>query len=138
MFDAAKLYQDANKQTIVLAGNEYGSGSSRDWAAKGPYLQGISAVIAQSYERIHRSNLVGMGILPLQFKAGESADTHGLDGTETFSIQTHGGDFKVGQDVTVKVSNGKSFAVTCRLDTDPEVAYYKNGGILHYVLRKLM
>ena len=138
VFDAAKLYQDAKKQTIVLAGQEYGSGSSRDWAAKGPYLQGISAVIAQSYERIHRSNLVGMGILPLQFKAGEGADTHGLDGTETFSIETHGGNFKVGQDVTVKVSNGKSFTVTCRLDTDPEVAYYQNGGILHYVLRKLM
>jgi aconitate hydratase len=124
VFDAAKLYQDAKKQTIVLAGNEYGSGSSRDWAAKGPYLQGISAVIAQSYERIHRSNLVGMGILPLQFKAGESADAHGLDGSETFSIETHGGAFKVGQDVNVKVSNGKSFTVVCRLDTDPEVAYY--------------
>lgn len=95
VFDAAKAYQDSGKQTIVLAGNEYGSGSSRDWAAKGPYLQGVSAVIAQSYERIHRSNLLGMGILPLQFKKGESADSHGLDGTETFSIDLNGGDLKV-------------------------------------------
>ena len=86
VFDAAKAYQDAHIQTIILAGNEYGSGSSRDWAAKGPYLQGIKAVIAQSYERIHRSNLVGMGILPLQFKAGESAETHGLTGKEQFNI----------------------------------------------------
>merc|ERR1719273_770886 len=111
VFDAAKKYKDAGKQLIVLAGNEYGSGSSRDWAAKGPYLQGVNAVIAQSYERIHRSNLVGMGILPLQFKDGESADTHGLDGTET-------------------TNTGKSFTTTCRLDTDPEVAFFQNGGIL--------
>lgn len=123
---------------IILAGKEYGSGSSRDWAAKGPYLQGVKAVIAQSYERIHRSNLVGMGILPLQFKAGESADSHGLTGLETFDLDIQGGNLKVGQDVTVKASNGKSFNVVCRLDTDPEIAYYQNGGILHYVLRKLM
>ena len=95
VFDAAKAYQESGTQTIVLAGNEYGSGSSRDWAAKGPFLQGVSAVIAQSYERIHRSNLLGMGILPLQFKSGESADSHGLDGTETFSIDLNGGDLKV-------------------------------------------
>jgi len=86
VFDASKKYLDEGKQLIILAGKEYGSGSSRDWAAKGPYLQGVNAVIAESYERIHRSNLVGMGILPLQFKAGESADTHGLTGSETFSI----------------------------------------------------
>jgi len=138
VFDAAKKYQDADIDTIVLAGNEYGSGSSRDWAAKGPYLQGIKAVIAQSYERIHRSNLVGMGVLPLQFKAGESADTLGLDGSEQFSIDLQGGDLKVGQDVTVTTKNGKTFTVVCRLDTDPEIAYFKNGGILQYVLRKLM
>lgn len=95
VFDAAKKYKDAGKQLIILAGNEYGSGSSRDWAAKGPYLQGVNAVIAQSYERIHRSNLVGMGILPLQFKAGESADTHGLDGSETFNIDMQGGNLGV-------------------------------------------
>lgn len=138
VFDAAKMYKDDGKQLIILAGNEYGSGSSRDWAAKGPSLQGVNAVIAASYERIHRSNLVGMGILPLQFKAGESADTFGLDGTETFSIDMQGGDLNVGQDVTVTTNNGKSFVVTCRLDTDPEVAFFKNGGILQYVLRKLM
>jgi aconitate hydratase len=138
VFDAAKKYMDAGQQSIILAGNEYGSGSSRDWAAKGPFLQGVKAVIAQSYERIHRSNLVGMGILPLQFKAGEGADTFGLDGTETFDINTNGGNLDVGQDVTVTTSSGKSFTVTCRLDTDPEVAYYQNGGILQYVLRKLM
>lgn len=82
IFDAANKYIEEGSDTIILAGKEYGSGSSRDWAAKGPYLQGVKAVIAQSYERIHRSNLVGMGILPMQFKAGENADTHGLDGTE--------------------------------------------------------
>lgn len=138
VFDAAKKYMDAGVPSIVLAGNEYGSGSSRDWAAKGPYLQGIKAVVAQSYERIHRSNLVGMGILPLQFKSGESADTHGLTGKERFSIDTNGGNLKVGQDVVVTTDCGKKITVTCRLDTDPEVAYYQNGGILHYVLRKLM
>ena len=138
VFDAAKAYQDANIQTIILAGNEYGSGSSRDWAAKGPYLQGIKAVIAQSYERIHRSNLVGMGILPLQFKAGQGADTYGLTGKEQFNINTQSGNLKVGQDVEVTTNCGKKFTVVCRLDTDPEIAYYQNGGILQYVLRKLM
>lgn len=138
VFDAAKQYSDEGRSTIILAGNEYGSGSSRDWAAKGPYLQGVKAVIAQSYERIHRSNLVGMGILPMQFKAGESADAHGLDGTETFNIDINGGDLTVGQDITVTTNTGKSFTAICRIDTDPEVAYFQNGGILHYVLRKLM
>ena len=95
VFDAAKKYQDAGQPTIILAGNEYGSGSSRDWAAKGPYLQGVKAVIAQSYERIHRSNLVGMGILPLQFKSGESADSFGLSGSEQFNIEINGGDLAV-------------------------------------------
>jgi len=138
IFDAANEYISSNTDTIILAGNEYGSGSSRDWAAKGPFLQGVKAVIAQSYERIHRSNLVGMGILPMQFKAGESADTHGLDGTETFNIDLKGGNLKSGQDIMVTTSTGKSFAVICRLDTEPEVEYLKNGGILNYVLRKLM
>merc|ERR1712159_746611 len=99
VFDAAEKYQAAGHDTIILAGNEYGSGSSRDWAAKGPFLQGVKAVIAQSYERIHRSNLVGMGIIPLQFKAGESADSFGLNGTEQFNIDLQGGNLKVGQDV---------------------------------------
>jgi aconitate hydratase len=138
VFDAAAKYQEAGVDTIILAGNEYGSGSSRDWAAKGPFLQGVKAVIAQSYERIHRSNLVGMGILPMQFKAGESADTLGLTGHEKFSIDLQGGDLKVGQDIEVTTACGKKFAVTCRLDTEPEVEYLKNGGILNYVLRKLM
>ena len=137
IYEAAERYQQEGHQLVVLAGKEYGSGSSRDWAAKGPYLQGIKGVIAQSYERIHRSNLVGMGVLPLQFKEGESADSHGLNGSETFDIDMQGGNLKVGQDVVVKASNGKSFTVTCRLDTDPEIAYFQNGGILHYVLRKL-
>jgi len=138
VFDAAKKYKDDGKQLIILAGKEYGSGSSRDWAAKGPFLQGVNAVVAESYERIHRSNLVGMGILPLQFKDGESADTHGLDGSETFSIDMQGGNLNVNQDVVVVTSTGKSITTTCRLDTDPEVAFYQNGGILQYVLRKLM
>ena len=137
IFDAAEEYQKAGVDTILLAGKEYGSGSSRDWAAKGPFLQGVKAVIAESYERIHRSNLVGMGILPLQFKKGENADSHGLNGTETFDINTEGGNLTVGQDVTVTTSTGKSFTAVCRLDTEPEIAYYQNGGILNYVLRKL-
>jgi aconitate hydratase len=137
VFDAAQRYQEEGHDSIILAGKEYGSGSSRDWAAKGPFLQGVKAVIAQSYERIHRSNLVGMGILPMQFKEGENADTHGLDGTERFSIDFQGGDLKVGQDINVTTNNGKKFAVVCRLDTEPEIEYLKNGGILHYVLRKL-
>lgn len=96
VWDAAEKYMKEGRDTIILAGQEYGSGSSRDWAAKGPYLQGVKAVIAESYERIHRSNLVGMGILPLQFKKGENADSHGLNGQETFSINLNGGNIKVG------------------------------------------
>lgn len=137
IYEAAERYMNDGKQLIILAGKEYGSGSSRDWAAKGPKLQGIKAVIAQSYERIHRSNLLGMGILPLQFKDGESAETHGLTGSETFSISREG-DLAVGQLAKVEASNGKSFECITRLDTEPEIAYYKNGGILNYVLRKLV
>lgn len=137
IFDAAARYQEEGRATIILAGNEYGSGSSRDWAAKGPFLQGVKAVIAQSYERIHRSNLVGMGILPMQFKAGEGADSLGLDGTETFNIDLQGGALQVGQDISVTTNTGKTFTVTCRLDTEPEIDFLKNGGILNYVLRKL-
>jgi len=138
VFDAAARYQEEGIATIILAGQEYGSGSSRDWAAKGPFLQGVKAVIAQSYERIHRSNLVGMGILPMQFKDGQSADTLGLDGSETFNIDLQGGALQVGQDIQVSTNTGKSFAVTCRLDTEPEVGYLQNGGILNFVLRKLL
>lgn len=138
VFDAAQKYREAGTPTIVLAGKEYGSGSSRDWAAKGPYLQGIKAVIAQTYERIHRSNLVGMGVIPLQFKDGENAESLGLDASEEFEINLNSGDLQVGQDVTVTTNTGKSFTTTLRLDTEPEIGYYKNGGILHFVLRKLL
>lgn len=138
IYDAAMKYKDAGVKTIVIAGKEYGSGSSRDWAAKGPYLQGIKVVIAQSYERIHRSNLLGMGVLPLEFKSGEGSESLGLDGHETFSFEFGGNTLAVGQDVTVSTSTGKTFVCKCRLDTDPEVAYFTNGGILRYVLRKLL
>ena len=122
---------------IILAGDQYGTGSSRDWAAKGPFLLGVKAVIAQSFERIHRSNLVGMGILPLQFSQGEGADSLGLTGFEKFNIDLHGGDLKVGQKLKVATDSGKSFEVICRLDTPPELLYFKNGGILQTVLRNL-
>lgn len=137
IFDAADKYQQAGHQQVIFAGKEYGTGSSRDWAAKGPKLQGVSAVVAESFERIHRSNLVGMGILPLQFKNGENADTHGLTGSEKFSIALNGGNLKVGQEIEVKADSGKTFKALVRLDTDPEIEFYKNGGILQYVLRKL-
>jgi len=126
------------KPTIILAGQDYGSGSSRDWAAKGPYLQGVKCVITQTFERIHRSNLVGMGILPLQFLGTDSADTLGLTGKETFSIELRKGELKVNEEIEVKVSTGKNFKAKVRLDTEVELAYFKNGGILHYVLRKLV
>jgi aconitate hydratase len=122
---------------FFIGGKEYGTGSSRDWAAKGPFLQGVSVVIAESFERIHRSNLIGMGILPCEFKSGESGSSLGLSGKERFSISLNGGELKVGQNITVKSDDGKTFDVKCRLDTDVEIQYYKNGGILLYVLRKL-
>ncbi|TVT52149.1 MAG: aconitate hydratase AcnA [Sedimenticola thiotaurini] len=138
IFDAAELYRKEQTPLIVIAGKEYGTGSSRDWAAKGPSLLGVKAVIAESYERIHRSNLIGMGILPLQFIAGESAITLKLDGTEFFSIPA----VTVGQDlveVSVRRASGETatFTVLIRIDTPNEFAYYENGGILHYVLRRL-
>ena len=104
---------------------------------RGPLLQGVRAVIAQSFERIHRSNLVGMGILPLEFKQGENADTLGLTGQEQFTIDLDPENLKTGQEITVRASNGKKFTVKSRIDTDVEIEYYKNGGILPYVLRKL-
>jgi aconitate hydratase len=139
IYDAAMRYQAEGVPAIVIAGKEYGSGSSRDWAAKGPSLLGIRAVIAESYERIHRSNLVGMGILPLQFASGETAASLGLTGYETFDIEgLDGGSAKA---VTVRATNAdgetKSFQAQVRIDTPNEVDYYRNGGILHYVLRKL-
>jgi len=140
VFDAAMQYQQQNIASIVLAGQEYGTGSSRDWAAKGPALLGVKAVIAQSYERIHRSNLVGMGILPLQFMPGDSADSLKLTGEEQFSIPA----VNKGQKtvvVSVKGNGGegseRSFEVNIRIDTPNEFSYYQHGGILHYVLRNL-
>lgn len=137
IYEAAEKYMSEGKQLIIVAGKEYGSGSSRDWAAKGPFLQGIKAVIAQSYERIHRSNLLGMGILPLQFKDGEGAETHGLTGDETFTIEQEG-PLSVNQNVKLVTNTGKTIECSNRLDTEPEIAYYTNGGILQYVLRNLI
>jgi aconitate hydratase len=125
---------------VVIAGKEYGTGSSRDWAAKGTILLGVRAVLAESFERIHRSNLVGMGVLPLQFADGENAATYQLDGSETYSIAGVAA-IEPRQDVTVKVTraNGETLDIVarCRIDTYNELEYYRSGGILHYVLRKL-
>ena len=141
LFDASLRYKADGTPLFVFAGNDYGMGSSRDWAAKGVLLLGVKVVIAKSYERIHRSNLVGMGVLPLQFKAGESLETYGLDGSETFSTINVTDDLKPLQEVLVKAvsAEGKEtvFATLCRIDTPVEVDYYRNGGILHTVLRKL-
>ena len=137
IFEAAQKYKEAGTDVIVMAGKEYGSGSSRDWAAKGPLLLGVRAVIAESYERIHRSNLVGMGILPLQFLEGQSADSLGLTGLEDYSIDLQMGRLKVGQTVQVRVSEGKTFQARARIDTDLELEYYRHGGILHYVVRQI-
>ena len=141
IYDAAQLYKKENIPLVVLAGKEYGTGSSRDWAAKGAALLGVRAVIAQSYERIHRSNLAGMGVLPMQFKEGESAESLGLKGNETFDFDGISDNLKPRQDisVTIKFPEGqiKKFMVTCRLDTPVEIDYFRNGGILPTVLRKL-
>ncbi|NGP78123.1 aconitate hydratase AcnA [Balneolaceae bacterium YR4-1] len=138
IYDAATRYQKEGTPLIGLAGDQYGTGSSRDWAAKGTILLGVKAVIATSYERIHRSNLVGMGVLPLQFKEGESADSLGLDGSEVFNILISD-DLKPQQDVKVeaKKENGEviEFTTVNRIDTPVEIDYFRNGGILHYVLR---
>ncbi len=140
IYEASMKYQEAGIPLIVLAGAEYGTGSSRDWAAKGTYLLGVKAVLAVSYERIHRSNLVGMGVLPLQFRDGENREVLELDGTETFDIALSD-DLKPGQavEVTAKKADGSEtrFTTKCRIDTPVEIQYYKNGGILHKVLRDL-
>ena len=140
VWDAAEKYMEDNNDLIILAGKDYGSGSSRDWAAKGPKLQGVKAVIAVSFERIHRSNLVGMGIVPLVFTAGESAESLGLTGKERFTIDLTSQPLSVSQTFTVKVEGGKvsEFKVKSRLDTVAEITYYQNGGVLQYVLRKLL
>jgi aconitate hydratase len=142
IFDAAMKYKEAGVPTIVLAGREYGSGSSRDWAAKGPMLQGVKAVIAESFERIHRSNLVGMGVLPLRITDGQSAEMLGLDGSEIFDIEGLGDDIQPQSQLTVRATKAGGeeveFQVTALLNTDVEVNYYRNGGILHTVLRNLV
>ena len=138
VFDASQKYQNNDTPLIAIGGKEYGTGSSRDWAAKGSILLGIQAVIVESFERIHRSNLVGMGVLPLQFKDGDSAESLGLDGSESFDIHIDD-DLKARQDVKVTASkeDGSTieFEVLCRIDIPVEVDYFRNGGILQTVLR---
>ena len=140
IYDAAMKHKADGTPLIVIGGKEYGTGSSRDWAAKGTILLGVRTVIVESFERIHRSNLVGMGVLPLQFKDGQGRESLGLTGEDTFTIKGLA-DLQPGQDVEVEVTraNGETFTFTalCRIDTANEMEYYKNGGILHYVLRKL-
>jgi aconitate hydratase len=142
IYDAAMKYQEAGVPLVVIAGKEYGSGSSRDWAAKGTMLLGVKAVIAESYERIHRSNLVNMGVLPLQFKGGENASTLGLTGRETYSFAGAGALLKPRAEVTVIAraddNSTKTFTVVARIDTPEELTAYSQGGILPYVLRQLV
>ena len=135
MYDVALRYQSEGTPLVILAGKEYGSGSSRDWAAKGTALLGVKAVIAQSYERIHRSNLIGMGVLPLQFLDGESIDSLGLTGQEVLDIA---GVESLPNGLDVVVNGGeRTFRVRSRIDTPKEAEYYRHGGILPYVLRQL-
>jgi aconitate hydratase len=142
VFDASQRYIEEGTPLIVIAGKEYGSGSSRDWAAKGPLLLGVKAAIAESYERIHRSNLVGMGILPLQFMPGESAATLGLTGHETFDIIGLAGALTPRQPMTVRVrrENGEqfSFSAIARVDSPVDIDYLGHGGVLPFVLRSLL
>jgi len=141
IYDAAMKYREEGAQLIVIGGKEYGTGSSRDWAAKGTRLLGVGVVVTESFERIHRSNLIGMGVLPLQFKDRVTRETLGLKGDETFDVTGISGELNPMQDVamTVHYADGTSKDVTllCRLDTMDEVDYYRNGGILHYVLRNM-
>ena len=142
IFDAAQKYATEKTPLVILAGQEYGTGSSRDWAAKGTRLLGVKAVIAASYERIHRSNLVGMGVLPLQFHEGTTAQTLGLDGTETYDITGLGADLKPRQDITLRITRKdasvQEVTVKVRIDTPIEVDYYRHGGILPFILRQLI
>ena len=142
IFDAARKYANEKTPLVILAGQEYGTGSSRDWAAKGTRLLGVKAVIAASYERIHRSNLVGMGILPLQFHEGTNAQVLGLDGTETYDVIGLGDDLKPRQDLILRINrkdgNSQEIGVKVRIDTPIEVDYYRHGGILPFILRQLI
>jgi len=138
IYDASREYIDEGTPLIVLGGKEYGSGSSRDWAAKGTALLGVRAVLVESFERIHRSNLIGMGVLPLQFKPGENAESLGLTGKETFTIE---GIAKINEggvpNEVVVTADDKRFTATVRIDTPGEADYYRHGGIMQFVLRSL-
>ena len=142
IYDAAIKYQAEKIPLVIIAGQEYGTGSSRDWAAKGTNLLGVKAVVAQSFERIHRSNLVGMGVLPLQFKDGTTAQSLKLDGSESYDIVGLDANIKPQQDLTLKITRKdgsvENVAVRCRIDTPIEIDYYQHGGILPYVLRQLI
>ncbi|KAK9408095.1 cytoplasmic aconitate hydratase [Crotalus adamanteus] len=136
VFDASERYQKDGHPLIILAGKEYGSGSSRDWAAKGPFLLGIKAVLAESYERIHRSNLVGMGVIPLQYLPGQDAESLGLTGRERYTIIIPE-DLTPRMNIQIKLDTGKTFQAVMRFDTDVELTYFRNGGILNYMIRKM-
>lgn len=143
IYDAAMRYQGEGTPLVVIAGQEYGTGSSRDWAAKGTNLLGVKAVLAESFERIHRSNLVGMGVLPLQFKAGENRKTLGLTGKERIDVQgLTDTQLRPGMTLALRITREdgqqQQIEVLCRIDTLNEVEYFKSGGILHYVLRQLI
>jgi aconitate hydratase len=142
IYDACMAYKNDGVPLIVIAGQEYGTGSSRDWAAKGTSLLGVKAVVAQSFERIHRSNLCGMGVLPLQFPEGVTAQTLGLDGSETFDVLGLSNDIQPRQDVTLRITrrDGSTLDQTVRLriDTPIEIDYYRHGGILPFVLGQLL
>ena len=142
IYDAAMKYKEEGTPLLVIAGKEYGSGSSRDWAAKGARLLGVEAVLAETYERIHRSNLIGMGILPLQFLEGENRETLDLNGLENYDLLGLEEGLKPRQELTLKATDPggsvKTFSVLCRVDTPNEATYYQHGGILHYVLRSLL
>jgi aconitate hydratase len=141
IYDAAMAYQAQGTPLVVIAGKEYGTGSSRDWAAKGTALLGVKAVIAESFERIHRSNLVGMGVIPFEFTGGQSRKSLGLTGEEEVSIEGLAGGLKPQAKVkaTIKRADGSTeeIELLCRIDTEVEIEYVENGGVLHYVLRNL-
>ncbi len=142
IYDAAMRYQEEGVPLVVIVGKEYGTGSSRDWAAKGPRLLGVKAVIAESFERIHRSNLVGMGVLPLVFMEGMTRKSLNLDGSELFDIEGLTGELRPKMVLTAHIHRAdgrtESLPLLCRIDTENEVEYYKHGGILHYVIRQLI
>jgi aconitate hydratase len=142
IYDAAMKYQERGVPLVVIGGKEYGSGSSRDWAAKGVNLLGVKAVIVESFERIHRSNLVGMGVVPLTFKDGQSRKSLQLDGSETIDVRGIAGGITPGMDVACTIHRAagarQKITLTCRIDTLDEVDYFRHGGILHFVLRQLL